>query len=59
MELKWARDLSERELQSRSEKALVQIDSKHYADEMRNEGTKELMKLGIAFSGKKVIVTAG
>ena len=37
----------------------VQIDSKHYADEMRNEGTKELMKLGIAFSGKKVIVTAG
>lgn len=40
-------------------KALVQIDSKHYADEMRNEGTKELMKLGIAFSGKKVIVTAG
>ena len=59
MELKWARDLSERELQSLSEKALVQIDSKHYADEMRNEGTKELMKLGIAFSGKKVIVTAG
>ena len=57
MELKWARDLSERELQSLSEKALVQIDSKHYADEMRNEGTKELMKLGIAFSGKKVIVT--
>lgn len=59
MELKWARDLSERELQSLSEKALIQIDAKHYADEMINEGTKELMKLGIAFSGKKVVVTAG
>ena len=59
MELKWARDFSERELQNLSEKALIQIDAKHYADEMINEGTKELMKLGIAFSGKKVVVTAG
>ena len=59
MELKWARNLSERELQSLSEKALVQIDAKHYVDEMIDEGTKELLKLGIAFSGKKVVVTAG
>ena len=59
MELKWAKDLSERELQSLSEKALVQIDVKHYADEMINDGTEKVLKLGIAFSGKNVVVTAG
>ena len=59
MELKWARNLSKEELQELSKKALEQITTKHYADEMKNDGVKELLKLGIAFSGKNAEISCG
>ena len=59
MELKWARNLSKEGLQELSKKALEQITTKHYADEMKNDGVKELLKLGIAFSGKNAEISCG
>ena len=37
-----------------SAKALNQINDKRYDTEMRSDGAKNILKLGIAFSGKKV-----
>ena len=34
--------------------ALAQIDAKRYDFEMTEEGIKNILKLGIAFSGKQV-----
>ena len=54
MELKSDKDLSDKKLEDLSEEALDQIDDKRYDAEMREEGIKNILKLGIAFSGKKV-----
>ena len=54
MELKWDKDLSDEELDALSAKALDQINEKGYDTEMREEGVADIIKLGIAFSGKKV-----
>ncbi|MCR4648881.1 MAG: ATP-binding protein [Lachnospiraceae bacterium] len=54
MELKSDKDLSDKKLDDLSEEALDQIDDKRYDAEMREEGIKNILKLGIAFSGKKV-----
>ncbi len=54
MELKSEKDLSEEALDSLSSEALDQIDEKRYAEEMIEDGITEILKLGIAFSGKKV-----
>ena len=56
MELKSAKDLDEVKLNSLAEEALKQIDGKGYDAEMREEGIAVILKLGIAFSGKKVKV---
>jgi hypothetical protein len=56
MELKSAKDLDEVKLNSLAEEALKQIDDKGYDAEMREEGIAVILKLGIAFSGKKVKV---
>ncbi len=54
MELKWDKNLSEKELNSLSEEALNQINEKEYDTEMKAGGTTDIIKFGIAFSGKKV-----
>lgn len=54
MELKSGKDLSDRALDALSAEALRQIDDKGYDSEMREDGVTNTLKLGIAFSGKKV-----
>lgn len=54
MELKAENGLNETELDILSSEALNQIDTKRYDMELRNDGVKNILKLGIAFSGKKV-----
>ncbi len=54
MELKWDKDLSDKELDSLAREALDQIHEKAYDTEMKAEGIADIIKFGIAFSGKKV-----
>ena len=54
MELKSDKDLSEKKLDDLSAEALEQIDDKRYDAEMHEDGIQSILKLGIAFSGKKV-----
>ena len=53
MELKWKNGLDENMLNKLSVEALSQINDKSYDTEMRELGIDNIMKLGIAFSGKK------
>lgn len=54
IELKWKSGLDEKSLERLSEEALKQINDKKYDSEIRNDGVEKILKLGIAFSGKKV-----
>ena len=54
MELKSDKDLDEKKLESLAKEALKQIDDKGYDTEMREEGIEVILKLGVAFSGKRV-----
>ena len=54
MELKFEKGLNDKALDSLSAEALQQIDDKGYDSEMKEEGVTSILKLGIAFSGKKV-----
>lgn len=56
MELKWKKDLSSDELSELAEEALAQIDENRYDAEMKADGIRDILKFGIAFSGKKVNV---
>ena len=56
MELKWKKDLSAEKLEGLSDEALAQIDSMRYDAEMKEDGINDILKFGIAFSGKKVSV---
>ncbi len=56
MELKWKKDLSEEELGRLAKEALLQIDEMRYDTELREAGVNDILKLGIAFSGKKACV---
>ncbi|MCQ2508024.1 MAG: ATP-binding protein [Dorea sp.] len=56
MELKWKKNLNEVELVELAEKALTQIDDKHYDAEMKEDGIDNILKFGIAFSGKRVSI---
>ena len=56
MELKWKKDLSAGELSGFADEALIQIDEKRYDAEMKEDGIQDILKFGIAFSGKKVSV---
>ena len=58
MELKWKSGLEEVELENLSQEALDQIDAKRYNLEMKEDGIDKVIKLGIAFSGKKVVIKA-
>jgi len=59
MELKWKSGLEEKELDRLSTEALTQMDEKRYDSEMTECGIENIIKLGVAFSGKKVIIKAG
>ena len=41
------------------EDAIRQIDDMQYEFNLRNEGYKEIIKLGIAFKGKRCLVNKG
>lgn len=56
MELKWKKDLNDKELENLADDALAQIDEKRYDAEMREEKITDILKFGIAFSGKQVSV---
>lgn len=56
MELKWKKGLGADELDRLADEALVQIDDMRYDSEMKEDGIKDILKFGIAFSGKKVSV---
>lgn len=56
MELKWKKDLNETKLSSLAEETFVQIDDNRYDAEMKEDGIKNILKFGIAFSGKNVNV---
>lgn len=56
MELKWKNDLNSEALEKMAEKALEQIDEKRYDLEMKEENIGNILKMGIAFSGKKVLI---
>ena len=56
MELKWKEKLSEAALVSLAEEALVQIDELRYDLELVEDGIADIIKFGIAFSGKKVCI---
>ena len=56
MELKWKSKLSAEELEKLAEKALMQIDNKRYDVDMKADGIEDILKLGIAFSGKNVCI---
>lgn len=58
MELKSETGLRENELEALAETALEQIKDKRYDAELRSDGVKNILKLGIAFSGKKVKIKA-
>ena len=54
MELKWKKGITEDTLKKLAKEALNQIETQRYDAEMRQEGVTEVIKLGIAFSGKNV-----
>ena len=58
MELKSEKGLSDEALEHLAVEALKQIKEKRYETEMQIEGVKRILKLGIAFSGKKVLIQA-
>jgi len=56
MELKWKSGLEKEALEALSQEALSQIDEKRYDLELKEDGIENVIKFGIAFSGKKVII---
>lgn len=56
LELKWKEKLSDVELEKWSNEALKQIGELRYDSEMKEDGITEILKFGIAFSGKKICV---
>ena len=56
LEIKWKKNLTEEALDKLAEEALKQIDKLRYDSELLNEGISNILKFGVAFSGKKVII---
>jgi hypothetical protein len=57
MELKWDKDLDDKALDLLSSDALDQIQEKRYDADMKEEGITDIVKIGVAFSGKKVKIS--
>ena len=58
MEFKWKEKLGDKELEAYAREALQQIEDRGYDAELRELGTKQIFKLGIAFSGKHVKIVS-
>lgn len=58
IELKAEKNCSEKQLNALAETALKQIEDKKYDTEMKSKGVTTILKYGVAFSGKKVEVSA-
>ena len=56
MELKWEKDIGADGLSRLADEALAQIDNRRYDAEMKEDGIRDILKFGIAFSGKNVCV---
>lgn len=56
LELKWEKNLGEVSLESLADNALEQIERLRYDSGMKEDGIADILKFGIAFSGKKVSV---
>lgn len=56
MELKWKHGLDSDELENLAKEALNQIDEKNYDVEMVEYGVSDVIKVGIAFSGKQASI---
>ena len=56
MELKWKKNLNADDLDILAEEAFDQIEKMRYDSEMKEDGVRDILKFGIAFSGKKVSV---
>lgn len=56
MEIKWEKNLSAEALGGLADEALAQIDDMRYDAEMKEDEICDILKFGIAFSGKKVSV---
>ncbi len=54
MELKWKKDLDDDSLELLAKEALSQIDKNRYDLEIKEDGITDILKFGIAFSGKKI-----
>lgn len=57
MEFKATKD--DADLSASAAEALKQIENKHYDTDMKDRGIKEIVKYGIAFTGKKVEIAKG
>jgi len=58
IEVKYSKNFSEEHLEKRAREALDQINKKRYDAEMREEGIANIVKYGIAFSGKRVRIVS-
>ena len=56
MELKWEKDLGAEALSNLADEAIRQIDKMRYDAEMKENGIRDILEFGIAFSGKKVSI---
>lgn len=56
MELKWKKNLGKDALDKLADEALSQISDRRYDVQMARDGIKNILKIGIAFSGKSVCV---
>ena len=54
MELKWKKDLADDSLELLAKEVLSQIDKNRYDLEIKEDGITDILKFGIAFSGKKI-----
>ena len=58
IELKAAKGATQEELKALAQKALQQIEDQKYDTVMHTRGVKTILKYGVAFSGKNVVVAA-
>ena len=58
MELKAGKDCSDAQLAELAQTALKQINDRAYSVDLTAQGIQTVLKYGIAFSGKKVSITA-
>lgn len=58
IELKAGKNCTEAQLEELAKTALLQINDRMYSVDLKAQGVSSILKYGIAFSGKKVSITA-